>query len=369
MAKSLFGCLLLLSTPSFASETSDLDDANALLQSGASVIKANWTEQQYPPVKPGYSSGATMLLNTPGQRHRINSPRKGQTCGFSQGLLGHEMAKKSQYLDCSTPLPAGIPDMRGDWHYNGKLPLLGRKRNEHIEQCEDRILIVSDNAVMDFVHADGTFERGVQDYDERQMPSCFERVAAGTFDGAGCLTITDDVSIHPETALETRKFEKRCLDSDGKLVFKDRYNNEIKMHRWNKPNALGDQAANARVLRQQEKAATNAFDKVLKANASPHAPYAARRQNSEKVSAAASDSVSEYQHDEAAMASPTVRPSWADYPTESPLMAYQRSKSNLDEYYFNNPLARVQQNAQMTASDSLKKLMWKAGPEAAHLAN
>ncbi len=72
--------------------------------------------------------------------------------------------------DCTEPLVAGAPDMRGTWQVvsvewkSGAAPDPDpiASHVERIEQCGDRVIVTSSGVIHD-MRADGTAERGVND--------------------------------------------------------------------------------------------------------------------------------------------------------------------------------------------------------------
>jgi hypothetical protein len=79
---------------------------------------------------------------------------------------------------CTEPLAGGAPDLRGTWRTASVEradgmpapdpdPVLGHV--ERIEQCGDRIVVVSTGVIHD-MRADGSEERGVHDVDPRGNP-------------------------------------------------------------------------------------------------------------------------------------------------------------------------------------------------------
>ena len=69
--------------------------------------------------------------------------------------------------DCNEPLAPGVTDMRGLWkayavEINGKPSELGLNHVERIEQCGNRLIVVSSGVTHD-MRCDGTYENGVND--------------------------------------------------------------------------------------------------------------------------------------------------------------------------------------------------------------
>lgn len=83
------------------------------------------------------------------------------------------------YDQCTTPIDAGVPDLRGEWveaavTINGvqitPQPMLHRER---IEQCGNRIMIASGGVLQEVFQADGTLFNGVNDADSSGLPVHF----------------------------------------------------------------------------------------------------------------------------------------------------------------------------------------------------
>ena len=102
--------------------------------------------------------------------------------------------------NCTDPLLAGVPDMRGNWE--------GIRDNkthwERIEQCSDRFVLSSSCVVHDFAHADGSVSHGVHDF---SVVGCAPLIVAAVYN-ASCLTLKPFGEFTAVT---------RCLRADGSL--------------------------------------------------------------------------------------------------------------------------------------------------------
>lgn len=169
-----------------------------------------------------YAEPMNLML---GQRSRIGTPQVGDQCGF---MIDGLPPRPNYYLACkSQSLPDGIPDLRGNWKGQmvvGGTPF-GDVHTERIEQCGDRIVITMPEAVYDFPHADDTFENGLQDWAMQALPACKRFIAAGRFDDEGCFTIT------PKHFGRNVFAERRCMMSDGHLLFQGEKDVAVKMAR------------------------------------------------------------------------------------------------------------------------------------------
>ena len=78
---------------------------------------------------------------------------------------------------CDEPLAANAPDLRGDW-VESDVVIDGETLSaatedsyaERIEQCGDRLIVVSNGVIHDIYKADGTMFNGVNDVNPRGMP-------------------------------------------------------------------------------------------------------------------------------------------------------------------------------------------------------
>ena len=108
-----------------------------------------------------YSGAATEIP-------RVNTP----IVPFSYGAEYPE----PYYDDCTTPIAAGVPDLRGGWleatvTINGEeIPALPNPRRERIEQCGNRILIASNGVLHEVFAANNTMFNGVNDVDPNGLP-------------------------------------------------------------------------------------------------------------------------------------------------------------------------------------------------------
>ncbi len=99
---------------------------------------------------------------------RVNTP----IVPFSYGAEYPE----PYYADCTTPIADGVPDMRGDWAettvtINGmEIAAQLNPRRERIEQCGNRILIVSNGVLHEVFDADSTMFNGVNDVSPTGQP-------------------------------------------------------------------------------------------------------------------------------------------------------------------------------------------------------
>jgi len=80
------------------------------------------------------------------------------------------------YADCTSPIADGVPDLTGDWIETTvtiggvEIPALPNPRRERIEQCGNRILIVSDGVLHEVFEADNTMFNGVNDVSPTGIP-------------------------------------------------------------------------------------------------------------------------------------------------------------------------------------------------------
>lgn len=99
---------------------------------------------------------------------RVNTP----IVPFSYG----ESYPAPFYEDCTTPLADGVPDLRGDWvettvTINGvEIAAQPNPHRERIEQCGNRILIVSNGVLHEVFDADSTMFNGVNDVTPAGQP-------------------------------------------------------------------------------------------------------------------------------------------------------------------------------------------------------
>lgn len=92
--------------------------------------------------------------------------------------LGYGTEYPAEFLaDCTEELAAGVPDLRGDWVemdvvINGEiLPAMADNLyQERIEQCGERLIVVSSGVVHDLYKADGTMYNGVNDINPMGQP-------------------------------------------------------------------------------------------------------------------------------------------------------------------------------------------------------
>lgn len=142
---------------------------------------------------------------------RVNTP----IVPFSYGAEYPE----PYYDDCTTPIAAGVPDLRGDWleatvTINGEeIPALPNPRRERIEQCGNRILIASNGVLHEVFAANNTMFNGVNDVDPNGLPIHL----TGRFEeGVFILTpvITDTTVTVPDITREL------IQDDDGNDVIK-----------------------------------------------------------------------------------------------------------------------------------------------------
>ena len=123
------------------------------------------------------------------------------------------------YADCTTPIADGVPDLSGDWieatvTINGvEIPSQPNPRRERIEQCGNRILIVSNGVLHEVFAADSSLFNGVNDVDPTGLPVHF----LGSFsDNVFILTpvVTDTNQIVMDITREL------IQDDDGNAVLK-----------------------------------------------------------------------------------------------------------------------------------------------------
>lgn len=80
------------------------------------------------------------------------------------------------YADCTSPIADGVPDLTGDWIETTvtiggvEIPALPNPRRERIEQCGNRILIISDGMLHEVFEADNTMFNGVNDVSPTGIP-------------------------------------------------------------------------------------------------------------------------------------------------------------------------------------------------------
>ncbi len=80
------------------------------------------------------------------------------------------------YTDCTTPIGNGIPDLRGDWQeatvtINGvEIPAQADLHDERIEQCGDRILVVSKGLLHEAFLDNNSMYNGVNDINTQGQP-------------------------------------------------------------------------------------------------------------------------------------------------------------------------------------------------------
>ncbi len=162
------------------------------------ISKANFDSNQR------FSGSATEIP-------RVNTP----IVPFSYG----EDYPEPYYAACTTPIAEGVPDFRGDWiettvTINGEeIAALPNPRRERIEQCGNRILIVSDGVLHEVFEADSTMFNGVNDVDPMGRPLHL----MGRFeDNSFILTprVTDSTQVIPDITREL------IQDDDGNEVIK-----------------------------------------------------------------------------------------------------------------------------------------------------
>ena len=80
------------------------------------------------------------------------------------------------YADCTTSIANGIPDLRGDWSEETvtiagiEYPALADVHSERIEQCGNRILVVSEGALHEVFLDDDSMYHGVNDINPQGQP-------------------------------------------------------------------------------------------------------------------------------------------------------------------------------------------------------
>jgi len=80
------------------------------------------------------------------------------------------------YADCSTPIGTGIPDLRGDWTEatvmigGTEIPAQADIHTERIEQCGNRILVVSEGVLHEVFLDDDSMYNGVNDVNPMGQP-------------------------------------------------------------------------------------------------------------------------------------------------------------------------------------------------------
>merc|ERR1712232_415597 len=125
--------------------------------------------------------------------------------------------------ECTDPLSPGIPDLRGLWV---GVSDTGKRHVERIEQCADRLVVVSSGVTHDFPHADGTLKNGCHDWGAATVPKCIPIAAAGKFN-ATCM-IMNPFKLSIKFTIVTR-----CLTKDGDLQFHWGSVHYVTMHRMN----------------------------------------------------------------------------------------------------------------------------------------
>ena len=99
---------------------------------------------------------------------RINTPVIPR--GYGDTYPDHFLA------DCTDGLAGGVPDMRGDWAeatvtVNGEsMTAATQPYSERIEQCGNRVIVVSNGVIHDLYRADGTMYSGVNDINSQGQP-------------------------------------------------------------------------------------------------------------------------------------------------------------------------------------------------------
>eukprot|EP01065_Artemidia_motanka_P000679 TRINITY_DN10307_c0_g1_i1.p2 TRINITY_DN10307_c0_g1~~TRINITY_DN10307_c0_g1_i1.p2 ORF type:complete len:203 (+),score=56.68 TRINITY_DN10307_c0_g1_i1:57-611(+) len=123
--------------------------------------------------------------------------------GPLKGGCGYNTLPPPVLANCTDPLKAGVPDLRGSWQGPG---LSGTAQHwERVEQCGDRVTVTSSCVIHDFAHADGTVKHGVHDL---SAVDCIPIRVAGLFN-ATCLTLRPFNLLNAVT---------RCITPQGKLA-------------------------------------------------------------------------------------------------------------------------------------------------------
>jgi len=101
----------------------------------------------------------------------------------NNGSCGLDAFAPPILAECTEPLAPGVADIRGTWVGD-----MGAEVIQRIEQCGDRVVIAgpggdgSKFVIRDALHADGTYENGVNDYVQSKLPECVDLVVAAVFE-------------------------------------------------------------------------------------------------------------------------------------------------------------------------------------------
>ena len=133
-------------------------------------------------------------------------PRGTSKSSQNATICGLSSKPQNTLKDCTEPLKEGIPDHRGNWTNT-------KGTTQMIEQCGDRYNVWGQGSnglyyIHDFLHSDGTFQNGVDDFNALKFPQCEIIKATGNFEGK-CM----NMKIGNFTAAT------RCLNSNGTLTF------------------------------------------------------------------------------------------------------------------------------------------------------
>ncbi len=80
------------------------------------------------------------------------------------------------YTNCNTPIATGLPDLQGDWSEETvviggeEFPAQTDAHSERIEQCGDRVLIISHGILHEFFLTDDSMYHGVNDINPQGQP-------------------------------------------------------------------------------------------------------------------------------------------------------------------------------------------------------
>jgi len=158
---------------------------------------------------------------------RVNTYRNGDSCGGPSDVFPPPVL-----ADCTEPIPAGVPDMRG-FHVADMVRMgpIRVRLVERIEQCGMRVVVSSItpfgySLVHDFPVANGSLASGCHDYMGGSFPECVAINVRG-FYSANCLEMWADPSSEtPEGGTpmtEETLGARRCLEGQT-ITF---YNSEL----------------------------------------------------------------------------------------------------------------------------------------------
>ena len=134
-------------------------------------------------------------------------PRATSVQDNSTNTCGWTTVPPLTLASCTDPVASHLPDLRGHWLDEGS------GHSERIEQCGDRIIVTGFGslnngfrfAVHDFLHVDGTYENGLDDYYAPGFPNCIPltAVAASTDPEGRCIILTSPAAVPATTRCKT----------------------------------------------------------------------------------------------------------------------------------------------------------------------